>query len=1022
MRAIQKDTFREIRRTLGRFFSIFLICGIGAAFFSGIRAASPDMRLAADAYYDEQNMMDVRLLSTVGFDQEDLDLIAQVEGVEGVKAGYTVDVLASVGDKNLVAKVYAMTPSARQGTENDINRPLLLEGRLPQADNECLADARLTYSGLSIGDTIRVSSGTDDEITDTLESDTLTVVGIANSPLYNGTTRDSATIGNGTVSGFLMVPDTAFCLERYTEVTLTVSGAEAMMCYDDAYDTTVERVVSALETLGEQRTEDWETEVIQAAKEELADAEQAYQDGKQTADSELAAAQKTIDDRKKELADSKKALEENEKTLSHSRTEWQEGVTAFVTQLDPSYTELSQAEGWIAEKRGQYDQAQAQYEQSKPFLTPEQDAEAQAQLSALKGGIDQAAQGLSALQSAQQQIEDGERQISEGRAQLSDGEKQLDEAQRTLDREKAKAERELEDAWQEILDARQEIDDLPDCEWYVLDRNTNVGFVEYGFAAERMQAIANVFPAFFFLVAALVCLTTMTRMVDEQRNNMGVCKALGYGKGVIAAKYLFYALSASLLGSLVGVVIGMQFFPKVIFDAYNSIYNVPTLYTPMYADLAGMSIAMAVGATFLATLWASLSSLSHKPSELMRPRAPKIGKRILLERVHFLWKRLSFSAKVTARNLFRYKKRLCMTVLGIAGCTALLLIGFGIRDSISTIAAIQFEDLYQYQDTVTMKDDLPQAEIDRCREGVAAQEGVQDTAVLYVKNAQTRSQSAGETEVDAYITVPQQSDGLEQWIKLRDVKTKTPLSLDTGGAVITDKMAQTLDLAPGDVLEIKTDDGWRQIPVAAVTEHYLNHYVYLSQADYEQVFGEPPAYNQLYVKTDSTDSAYEESLRAGILKLENVTQASSNTDTIQVFQDTVDNMMTVVIVLILSAGLLAFVVLYNLTNINIGERVREIVTLKVLGFTRREVNLYVCRENLWLSLLGVLVGFVLGKYLHLYIMNSVEVEMIRFGRQILPVSYLLAAVLTLVFTLIVSVVMSRKLRKVDMVESLKSVE
>lgn len=1022
MRAIQKDTFREIRRTLGRFFSIFLICGIGAAFFSGIRAASPDMRLAADTYYDEQNMMDVRLLSTVGFEQEDLDLIAQVEGVEGVKAGYTVDVLASVGDKNLVAKVYAMTPSAQQGTENDINRPLLLEGRLPQADNECLADARLTYSGLSIGDTIRVSSGTDDEITDTLESDTLTVVGIANSPLYNGTTRDSATIGNGTVSGFLMVPDTAFCLERYTEVTLTVAGAEAMMCYDDAYDTTVERVVSALETLGEQRTEAWETDVIQAAKEELADAEQAYQDGKQTVDSELAAAQKTIDDGKKELADSKKALEENEKTLSHSRTEWQEGVTAFVTQLDPSYTELSQAEGWIAEKQGQYDQAQAQYEQSKPFLTPEQDAEAQAQLSALKGGIDQAAQGLSALQSAQQQIEDGERQISEGRAQLSDGEKQLDEAQRTLNGEKAKAERELEDAWQEILDARQEIGDLPDCEWYVLDRNTNVGFVEYGFAAERMQAIANVFPAFFFLVAALVCLTTMTRMVDEQRNNMGVCKALGYGKGVIAAKYLFYALSASLLGSLVGVVIGMQFFPKVIFDAYNSIYNVPTLYTPMYADLAGMSIAMAVGATFLATLWASLSSLSHKPSELMRPRAPKIGKRILLERVHFLWKRLSFSAKVTARNLFRYKKRLCMTVLGIAGCTALLLIGFGVRDSISTIAAIQFDDLYQYQDTVTMKDDLPQAEIDRCREGVAAQAGVQDTAVLYVKNAQTRSQSAGETEVDAYITVPQQSDGLEQWIKLRDVKTKTPLSLDTGGAVITDKMAQTLDLAPGDVLEIKTDDGWRQIPVAAVTEHYLNHYVYLSQADYEQVFGEPPAYNQLYVKTDSTDSAYEESLRAGILKLENVTQASSNTDTIQVFQDTVDNMMTVVIVLILSAGLLAFVVLYNLTNINIGERVREIATLKVLGFTRREVNLYVFRENLWLSLLGVLVGFVLGKYLHLYIMNSVEVEMIRFGRQILPVSYLLAAVLTLVFTLIVSVVMSRKLRKVDMVESLKSVE
>lgn len=355
-------------------------------------------------------------------------------------------------------------------------------------------------------------------------------------------------------------------------------------------------------------------------------------------------------------------------------------------------------------------------------------------------------------------------------------------------------------------------------EWYVLDRNTNIGFVEYGFAAERMQAIANVFPAFFFLVAALVCLTTMTRMVDEQRNNMGVCKALGYGKGTIAAKYLFYALSASLLGSLLGVIIGMQFFPKVIFDAYNSIYNVPTLYTPMYADLASMSIAMAVGTTFLATLWASLSSLSHKPSDLMRPKAPKIGKRILLERVHFLWKRMSFSGKVTARNLFRYKKRLCMTVLGIAGCTALLLIGFGIRDSISTIATLQFDDLYQYQDIVTMKDNLPQAEIDSCRAGVQAQPGVQDTAVMYVKSTQTRGQNGDGTEVDAYITVPQQSEAMSQWIRLRDVETKDPLSLKAGGAVITDKMAETLGLAPGDMLEIKTDDGWRQIPVAAVAE------------------------------------------------------------------------------------------------------------------------------------------------------------------------------------------------------------
>ena len=1023
MRAFQKDTLREIKRTLGRFFSIFLICGIGAAFFAGVRAASPDMRLAADSYYDEQNMMDIRLLSTVGFEQDDLDQIAQIDGVETVQPGYTVDVLTTLGDKNVVTKIYSMAPEETIGTDKEINRPLLIEGRMPEADNECLADALLLSSGVKVGDTLTVASGkTDEDIQDTLTTTTFEVVGIANLPIYNGTTRDNATIGNGSVAGFLLVPESAFCSERYTEVTLTVAGAKELMSYEDAYETTVEQVTSQLETLGEQRAQDWETDVIQKAKDELADAEKEYQDGKETAEREFADAQKTIDSNQKTLDESRDTLQQSRQTLEENQKTWEQSVSAFVTQLDPSFTELSQVDAWLANLQTQYEQALDEYEQSKPFLTPEQDAQAQAQLAQMEQTIGQVSQGKQELENAATQLEQAEKQIQDGERELASGETQLKQAQATLDREKKETDDKLDDAWQEILQARQDIADLPDCEWYVLDRNMNTGFVEYGFAADRMQAIANVFPAFFFLVAALVCLTTMTRMVDEQRNNMGIAKALGYTKRTIVSKYLFYALSASLLGSILGVIIGMQIFPKVIFDAYNTIYNIPTLYTPMYVDLASISVAMAVGTTILATLWASLSSLSHKPSELMRPKAPKLGKRIFLERISVIWRRLSFSGKVTARNLFRYKKRLCMTVFGIAGCTALLLIGFGIRDSISTIATLQFEEIYQYQDIVTMKDYLTQTDIDACRQGVESLEGVQGTTVIYAKSLQTRSQAEDSSEVDAYITVPQQSQELDQWITLRDVETKQALSIEDGGAIITDKMASTLDLEPGDTLEIKTDDGWAEVTVTAVTEHYLNHYVYLSQDTYESLFGEPPAYNQLYVKTDNTEDAYEQSLRASILELDNVTQVTSNSSTIGVFQDVVDNMMTVVFVLIISAGLLAFVVLYNLTNINIGERVREIATLKVLGFTRREVDMYVFRENLWLSLLGILVGFVLGKYLHLYIMSSVEVEMIRFGRQILPMSFGLAALLTLVFTLIVSVVMSRKLRKIDMVESLKSVE
>ena len=405
----------------------------------------------------------------------------------------------------------------------------------------------------------------------------------------------------------------------------------------------------------------------------------------------------------------------------------------------------------------------------------------------------------------------------------------------------------------------------------------------------------------------------------------------------------------------------------------------------------------------------------------MRPKAPKIGKRILLERVKFFWKRLSFSGKVTARNLFRYKKRLCMTVFGIAGCTALLLIGFGIRDSISTVATKQFQEIYQYQDIVTMKSDLTTEQVARCVQTVKQQQGVTDAAALYNKSEKVRKQG-GEETCDVYITVPEEPKLLNNWVVLKQKKTQTPLMLEDGSAVITDKMAQVLNLQPGDVMEIETDEGWRAVKVQDVAEHYLYHYAYLSPETYRQVYGEPVVYNQIYLKTDSTDAAFEQNLRATLLEKENITQVTSNTETIRMFQETVDNMMAVVVVLILSAGLLAFVVLYNLTNINISERVREIATLKVLGFTRKEVNLYVFRENLWLSLLGIFIGFFLGDALHLYIMKTVEIEIMRFGRQILPMSYGFSALLTLSFALLVSVVMSHKLKKIDMVESLKSVE
>ena len=1002
-RALYKDPLREIRHTMGRFLSIMCIAALGTSFYAGIQSTAPDLRKTGDVYLDETNTMDIQLLSTVGFEQEDLDAIQQTDGVLAISPTHSIDVLADMGEENVVMKVMAL-PQSYQG-QTPMNQIVLVEGRMPENDNECvLEDAH--FPEIQLGDTIPLTSGTDDPLSDSLHADEVTVVGRVQSPLYMALQRGTSTLGSGTVHGYMLVPDALFNLEVYTNVYVTVEGAREMDPFTAEYDALIDPLVDTLEALGESRSETWYAQTVQEANDALAEQQQAYDDAVKEANRQFDSAQRQIDDGLAQIVSGRQALDDAQAELD--------------AQRQAAQAQLAQAEQQLQQGEAAYAQAQAEYEAIASQLPPEQAEQLRAQLEEQRQTLE-ASRAQFEAQKAQTEsrLAAGQAQIDQTRSTLQDSEQELSDAQKTLDQSKRDAQAEFDEAEQQLQDARAEIADIPHPQWYVLDLDMNEGFVEYTQTADRMEAIGRVFPAFFFLIAALVCLTTMTRMVDEQRGNMGTLKALGYHRRDIAMKYLLYALSASVVGGVVGVLIGLQLFPRVIFNAYGILFSMPGPVIIFHTANAVISIVLAVGVTVLATLAACYSQLHDTPATLMRPFAPKAGKLILLERIGWLWKRLNFSSKVTARNLFRYKKRLFMTLIGVAGSTALLLTGYGIKDSINILTDLQYGNLYHYQVSVGTESDLAQEEFDAVQQQVQACDGVEQAVPLYSKSMDFTKE--GEERVQsATLSIFADDETLSSIITLRTRRGHDPIELQQQGAVITEKLAKQLDVEVGDTIVLR--DGTQRIPftVTGITEHYLMHYVYVSQSAYEQAAGTLPADNALYLVTNG--QVDEETLCNEVLQVENITQVTPVSETAKMLDRTISSMDSVIWVLIVSAGALAFVVMYNLTNINIGERTREIATLKVLGFTRREVAAYVFRENVLLTLLGILVGFVLGIGLHRFVMATVEVDMMMFGREIKAASYLIASAMTFAFAMLVNLAMLPKLKKIDMVESLKTVE
>ena len=1216
------DTLREIKNTRSRFISILILSALAVCFLAGLRVTEPDMKNSVDQYLDQQKLMDLRVVSTLGLTQEDVEVLSQQEGVTLAQGAYTIDATVRLEDMDSTVKVLSYT--------DDLNLPDLVEGRMPENQGECLVEPRfLQESGLSLGDTITLDTGTGD-YEDALVQEEFTIVGTANSPLYIGVERGSSTLGTGKVNYFLLLPMESFQMDSYTDAYLLLEGASQLMTYSDQYEDLIQEYVDALEPLADQRAAlrsesfreeiaDGEKEIAEAqqeledARRELADARQEldegwsdYNEGKADYNTGLQEYQDGLaeyQDGVTETQDARKKLEDGWAQYQEGLDEYTQGVydlddaaAQLQSQQDTFMAGLEQFRGQLAKLGlsypdtdsllaaladptqsaaidGALDQARAglesgiqllegisalesqlgdlagmdtasleaqisQLENSIPGLEgkaadlktqldsldpaasdyasqkaalEQQLAEVQSQISLAQGNLEQLntalpfktqlddlrtqrdaagltgstpadllaqlnqLEGLSSnyFLSAYQAIQSGWGQIMAGKAELAKAKKKLDAAYEELEdgqaqlrageweladakQELVDAETELKDGWAELEDGRQELvdgeaeyadgyeefqtqeadaeqeiadaqkkleqaqrdlEEKGECEWYLLDRDTNMGFVSYSMDADRMGNLASVFPLIFFLVAALVCLTTMTRMVEEQRVAIGGMKALGYSKGAIAIKYVGYGFLASAVGSVIGLAIGLTLLPWIICTAWKIIYTFGPIHYGIEPLTSITACLAAIGTVTLSALGACFNALTAVPAQLMRPKAPPMGKRILLERITPLWQRLSFNYKITLRNLFRYQKRFWMTVVGIGGCAALIVTAFGLRDSIFAVMDKQFDDIYLYAAQAGLVDRITPGEWSEIES--ALEENSLVTGWTREHTETVTAESPAYT-ADATLEVVEDSSELEQFVNLRHRTDNEPVTLPDDGVILTEKLSLLLDVEPGDTITLDGDSRV-EVKVADVTEHYIQHSIYISQAYYEEVFGQTPEENTLLIAYDVEDPQAAD-LEQELVALDGINSLTRMVDTRKTFGTSLESVDYAVALIIVCAAALAFVVLYNLTNINITERMRELATLKVLGFYDGELSAYIYRENVILTVFGVALGMVLGKLLHQWLILTVEIDLLMFSREVEPTSYLWAILLTTIFSLVVNLAAHRKLKKLDMVESLRTVE
>lgn len=969
VKTLTKQSFLSIKKTFKRFLSILAIVLLGVGFFTGIRQTSPNMEESVDEYFKKQNVYDINLMSTWGITKDEINILKE-KGYD-VEPSYSVDALIRIDD-DYVVKVHSYDPNAK------MNKLSVVEGRLPKTNTECVIEKNKDLGNYKIGDTITIDN-------DTLKEKTLKIVGFVKSPLYISRERGSTKLLNGKVNFYMYSLITNFDSDYYTESYIKLKNNESI--YSKRYEQLINIEEDKLKEITNKFIETRFNNEKNDALKELNDNIDKYNKEKKDTYKKLDDAEAKINKNEKILNSNLTKLNNNEKKAKETFKTKKQEIEINKKKINDGITTLKKNIAYLESVGGDTTALKVQ-------------------LSALETNLKKLNDGYNTLL---KQEKSTFKEISSARTKINNGKKQIEKARKELENNRKKADKEFADAYKKIEDAKKEIDELEKPKWYILDLDSNVGYYSFSQDSERINKLAKVFPLLFYIVAVLVSLTTMTRMVEEERGELGTLKSLGYNDNQILFKYIIYALLATTIGSVLGVIIGSKTIPSIIYGMYSLMYTLGDFINSFDLTSALLGSLIAIGCILLSTYLAVKKSLKEVPAELLRPKSPAIGKRVLLERIPFIWKHLSFSRKVTIRNVFRYKKRFLMTILGIAGCTGLIITGFGIQDCITNMVPNQYEKIFSYDLEITFNKDSKT--LDKDYEEISKLKEFTSTLKVNKEAIDILNKDTNQT---VQLIVP--FNDYNDFIKIQDRKTKKQYSLKDK-IYVSEKLYKLLNLKENDILKIKLDDKEYTTKVGGSTENYIMHYIYMSKDVYNS-----NSYNTMLVKVNNLTNDARKELSKKLKEYDSVSKLTYNSLSRTVFDDAMENFGQVSGVLIVSAGLLAFVVLYNLSSINISERKRELASIKVLGFYDNEVYNYIGRENKILTFIGMLLGCLIGYILTMYIIKTCELDITMFSPKISIYSYIYSLGITLVFTFLVDIATYFSLKHIKMVESLKSVE
>lgn len=975
-----KNIKRTIFGSMGRYMAILAIIALGVGFFVGVKNTKASMIETCDQYMDKFSLYDYRVISTYGFTDDDVRTMGELSEVFAAEGGIYADFFSEDrGGNSIILRAHSIT--------EDINKLNLVEGRMPDKPDECVADG-FYFTEKDIGKTVKIADKNQQTDKDALEYGSYKIVGLARSPYYimKGE-RGTTSLGDGKISAVIYMPREGFTSEYFSEIYVTCKAQGYV--FSQEYDENVGKVEKTIENTAESRAQaryddivDDAQEQIDKGKAELEEGRATFASEKNSAYSKLRNAKYTLDAKSRELSEGKTALAGEKAGLESKRTEASAALTSAKAALA---------------------QAQAQQDQQAIAIYTQAVAQAESALSQIDGG-------LSAISAK-------EREIAAGEAEIAAGYEEYRAGMARADREFADAERELNDAEEKLKTSQKELEDMAAAEVFMQTREDNLGFTSFESNSDIVDSIAKVFPVFFFLIAALVCSTTMSRMIEEERTQIGALRAIGYTSGRIMLKYMVYSGSAAVIGCIVGFLAGSKYFPVAIWTAYGMMFGFAPLEYYFNWPLAVISLIVSLICSTGTTYFACRGQLSHMPAEILRPKAPKAGKRVILERVGFIWSRMRFLHKVTARNILRYKKRMIMMILGIGGCASLVLAGLGLQDSIAGISDHQYDNIEKYDVMVAFEKELTEESHQQFQDKY--EDELRNTAVFQQSTVTLKNN--GVVKSSSLIVTDDENMTGSVIMREPDNDMKNVPMPGDGEAVINNKMAEMLGVEIGDEVTVEySDTNSTTIKVSGIYRNYVHSYMFINSETYKETSGEEYAPTMMYLTfrdgTDVHEAADDISDSGDIIAI------SVNEDVRERIDEMMLSLNYIIILVILCAGALAFIVLFNLSNINMTERVREIATIEVLGFYPRETGAYVFRESLILAVLGIIAGLPTGIVLHRFIMEQINVDMVSFNETIDPVSYIYAVVIVLCFTFIVDRIMRRKLKRINMAEALKSIE